>query len=166
LPQQIEGTTKLEYYQDKGILSFSDESDKVLLTISSPLVLSSDKTSTTQLTWDGSISVPLPPDTKFPAVLTFGISTTAPEPEAGIEAFFPDVQIGADGDVVEVEVEVEGEELPSEVGISYQVGEEGEYTAEPYTEDQSVPSETGVELGKVLRFAKPQPNFKNKNRKL
>jgi hypothetical protein len=136
----------LEYYQDKGILSFADESDKVVLVISSPLVLSGDKTSSALLAWDGTISVTLPTGTKFPAVLTFGISATAPDPDAGFESFFPNFRIGTDGAVVEEEEEevAKGEE------------EEEEYPTPSIVlpEEKGLPSELGLELGKVTRLAR------------
>jgi hypothetical protein len=150
--EQVDGATKLEFFEDKGLLSFAYESGKVILVISSPLLLSGDRTHTTLLTWDGSISVPIPPETKFPAVLTFGISAVAPDPQTGFEAFFPDIKIGEGGIVEEEDSDDSDEEKQGEVSQSP--------TLSPSpSEEKSAPSETGLELGK-FEFSSRYPAFK------
>eukprot|EP00026_Physarum_polycephalum_P000009 Phypoly_transcript_00009.p1 GENE.Phypoly_transcript_00009~~Phypoly_transcript_00009.p1 ORF type:complete len:3931 (-),score=966.04 Phypoly_transcript_00009:22-11814(-) len=148
--EQIDGSTKLEFYQDKGILSFADETEKVVLVISSPLVLSGTRTTSGQLSWDGSISVALPEGMNFPAVLTFGISATAPDPEAGFEEYFPGFRFGVDGVVVEEETE----EVPKEDRY-----DEEEFPAISVPEEKHLPSEIGLELGK-FGFSSRHPAFK------
>jgi len=116
-------------------------------------VLSGNKTSSVLTTWDGSISIPLPPDTKFPAVVTFGISNVAPEPEAGIGAFFPDIDVRGDGEVVEYD----DEDTPSVEIVRDDGGifQDDEVRA---PEEKPVPTETGLELGKVKRSQTTKPS--------
>ena len=99
---QLDGSSKIEYKEEKGALGIFDKFGKLRLVYSAPIILlPSGKTVTPDLEWNqssSSISIALP-DLSFPLVIAFGVGVKFPDAKGGFHLSFPSFKFGAKGEV-------------------------------------------------------------------
>jgi hypothetical protein len=99
---QLDGSSRVEFHKDKGVIGIYDGSGKLRLVYSAPVLrLPSGKTHTPELEWDaasGSISISLP-DLSFPLVVAFGLGVKIPDTKGGFHFAFPSFKFGAKGEI-------------------------------------------------------------------
>jgi hypothetical protein len=116
---QIDGTSRVEFNKDKGVVVIFDKSGKVRLVYSAPVVrLPAGKTIVPNLEWDSSsssISIALP-DLSFPLVIAFGLGVKIPDIKGGFHLAFPSFKFGAKGEIEDSGSESEEEEKKKKSG--------------------------------------------------
>jgi hypothetical protein len=99
---QLDGTSRVDFHKDKGVVGLYDKLGKLRLVYSAPVIrLPSGKTHTPDLEWDpatSSLSINLP-DLSFPFVVAFGLGVKLPEVKGGFHLAFPSFKFGAKGEI-------------------------------------------------------------------
>jgi len=117
---QLDGSSRVEFNKEKGVIVILDKSGKPRLVYSAPVVaLSNNKTITLPLEWDApssSFSITLP-DLSFPIAIAFGLGVKVPDVKGGFGFSFPSFKFGAKGEVESAEVEEEEEEEEEEIEV-------------------------------------------------